>query len=59
MDEIDKLNKELTEAFTDGRQTITVHRKMAIKILIDLEALRVIRKEVRLLDRRDELEQKG
>ena len=59
MDEIDALNKELTEALTDGRQTITVDRNMAIKILIDLEVLRAIRKEVSLLDRRDELEQKG
>lgn len=56
MDEYEKLDELLTEAALNRKGTVTIDRWVATKILMDLGVLLRIRKQIGLLDRRDELE---
>jgi len=56
MDEYEKLDELLTEAALNRKGTVTIDRWDATKILMDLGVLLRIRKQIGLLDRRDELE---
>ena len=56
MDEYDKLDTLVTKAFLENKDTVTIDKYVAVKIVMDLGVLLRIRKEIGLLDRRDELE---
>ena len=58
MDEYDKLDELVTHAFLENKDTVTIDKYVAVKIVMDLGVLQRIRKEIGLLDRRDELERK-
>lgn len=56
MDEYEKLDALVTKAFLENKDTVTIDKYVALKITMDLSILKQIRKEIGLLDRRDELE---
>ena len=58
MNEYEALNDEVTKAMLDNQPTVTLDKWTACKILMDLGVLMRFRKEIGLLDRRDELERK-
>lgn len=58
MDEYEKLDELVAKAFLENKETVTIDKYVAVKIVMDLGALLRIRKEIGLLNRRDELRRK-
>lgn len=58
MNEYEALNDEVTKAMLGNQPTVTLDKWTACKILMDLQVLMQMRKDIKILDRRDELERK-
>lgn len=56
MNEYEIMDESLAKAFLENKDTVTIDKYVAVKIVMDLQVLKQIRQNIGLLDRRDELE---
>lgn len=56
MNECEIMDESLAKAFLENKDTVTIDKYVALKIVTDLKVLKQIRQNIGLLDRRDELE---